>query len=1103
MRLRRSSIRAKIIALLMLPILALTGLWVYATLVTTGDVRSQLSVVSAYRSFGGAADQYARDVQAERRAAVLMLAAPGSTTLTAAYRRAQGVTDQGLAALRAKADGPEAGKLDDVQRKRLQGVLTGADQLGPIRGQVARGANLWAYVIDQYSALIDPVFSFRSAFVSRQSGQLPRQGTILTELVRAREYLSREDAAMEGLRLTDQPDASMVQEALDGLHNQRALFDVYIDELDPQDQGGYRRLRTGNNWMALASMEAFFEDSPDHVQAVKGLSDNSWRDAADGALSSLADLDTRLDATLDERARSAAIHQLVRGGIAGVVGLVAVVLSIAISYRIGRGLAYELITLRNAAQELAGTRLPSVMLRLRKGETVDVAAEAPAIDLGPAEIGQVGRAFNAVQRAAVEAAVEQAELRRGVAAVFVNLARRSQVLLHRQLTLLDTMERRAENPTELEDLFRLDHMTTRMRRHAEGLIILAGGSPGRAWRKPVRMVDVVRAAVSEVEDYARVVVRPFPGTGLLGSTVADVAHLIAELVENATVYSPPNTQVTVQGEVVAHGFCLEIDDRGLGLGEQALAEINQRLSEEQEFDLADTDRLGLFVVSRLARRHGIRVHLRPSPYGGTSAVVLIPRELLAEAPESANTGARGAAAGAGGAVSRTGARPVGARRGQRELVAVPALPEEGVPAPAGDGGRRRGTSARAESDAPVRVVERPSGGPRPSAPESTRTPGGLPRRRAATANSAGPALVPADAPRGEGGAAVVTAGTDADPAGDPAADTAGGTAPEPAGRAGSAATAASSAPAADAGAGSDGGPGAESDGGPGAGPNAGTGRHRRPDSPVEEDLAEGESGVRAAPPAHAAPPRAEADAVPSAGADPAPSAPSAPSASSVSSAPSAHDDAAAPAAPGRESTGPGSRSSAQGDPDLAAGGLLPRRVRQASLAPQLKAAAAAAAAVVAGEEGPGTREPESVRERSPEEARSTFASFQRGYQRGRGDRPQPASLTVVPDPPAAVASHGADGPADRPAGAEGPADRPAGLVGSSPEPVGSPSGSAGSPPDPVGSPSGSAGPTQPSAGRSASSLLSQSAPAVPPAPAVQPAPFAPQAQPAPTEGTES
>ncbi|GAA2246974.1 MULTISPECIES: sensor histidine kinase [Kitasatospora] len=1101
MRLRRSSIRAKIIALLMVPIVALTGLWVYATLVTTGDVWRQLGVAAAYRSFGGSVDQYARDVQEERRAAVLSLAAGDSAALTEAYRRAQDVTDRDLEALRTKANGPEGEKLDAVQNKRLQDILGGADQLAPIRGQVARAANFWSYVIDQYSALIDPVFSFRSAFVSRQSGQLPRQGTLLTELVRAREYLSREDAAMEGLRLTDHPDSLMVQEALDGLHNQRALFDVYIDELDPQDQSGYRNLRAGNNWLALLSAEAFFEDSPDHVQAVKRLSENSWRDAADGALTSLAGLNTRLDATLGDRARSAAIHQLVRGGIAGLIGLVAVVLSIAISFRIGRGLVRELITLRNAAQELAGARLPSVMLRLRKGEAVDVAAEAPALDLGPAEIGQVGQALNAVQRAAVEAAVEQAELRKGVSAVFVNLARRSQVLLHRQLTLLDAMERRAADPAELEDLFRLDHMTTRMRRHAEGLIILAGGSPGRAWRKPVRMVDVVRAAVSEVEDYARVVVRPFPGTGLLGSTVADVIHLIAELVENATVYSPPNTQVTVQGEVVAHGFCLEIDDRGLGLGEQALEEINQRLSEEQEFDLTDTDRLGLFVVSRLALRHGIRVHLRPSPYGGTSAVVLIPRELLAEVPAPAGPGA-GTAGGAGSTPDGTAQRSAGVRRGQRELVVVPTLPEDET--------HRRSAEARAESDElvqPARAVERLSGGPRPSMPEPARTPGGLPRRRA-SAHPGAPRLVPVDTSSAVAANAVGTTGTDEPVGSDMAANAAPGA-------------------LADTGTDTDAGTDA------GADPSSGTGRHRRPGSPVAGESADEAHVRRAALPAHAAPLRTGA--APSAGFASAPSARPAVEAATPEAEVSASDDA---------------QPSAQRTPLLAAGGRLPRRVRQASLAPQLKAAAAAAAA---GRPTPGTGERESVRERSPEEARSAFASFQRGYQRGRGDRSQPASLTVVPNPPVSGASTVASG-ADRPGG---PAESPSGRTESSRRPADPTAArtagpTAGQPVDPSAgtSPSAAAGPDGRSGGLSGrgsrrAALPSAPRPAELPAPRARPAlsaqpggpaaqtsqqpagpqrpagrvqpnpgspasslppqsaPPARQAQPAPTEGTES
>ncbi|MGW6919366.1 sensor histidine kinase, partial [Kitasatospora sp. NPDC054939] len=650
MRLRSSSIRAKIIALLMVPIVALTALWAYATLATTGDVWTQLEVSETYEEFGTPVDRYAQNLQNERRAAVQRLADPRSRAAADAFAAAQAATDRDLALLRDKKDGSSGGKLDASQRGRYVQILAAADQLAPLRAQINRSALNWEFALDQYSDLVKPTFAFRSAFVARQSGQLPRQGTILIELARAREYLSQEDAAMEGIRNSERVTPDQYQVALDALHNQQALFTVYIAELDPDDQADYVALRGGEAWAALARAEADFVGAggPDRVgQAING---DFWRETADRALGDLAAINARLAAKIGDRAHSYAVGLLWRGGIAGAIGLFAVVLSVLISYRIGRGMARELIGLRNAANELAGSRLPSVMLRLRRGEPVDVAHEAPELEFGPAEIGQVGRAINAVQRAAVEAAVEQAELRRGVSAVFVNLARRSQVLLHRQLTLLDTMERRTEDPTELEDLFKVDHLTTRMRRHAEGLIILAGGSPGRAWRKPVRMVDVVRAAVGEVEDYARVVVRPFPGTGLLGSAVADVTHLIAELVENAAVFSPPSTQVTVQGEVVAHGFALEIDDRGLGLSAQALAEINERLTVEQEFDLADTDRLGLFVVSRLARRHGIRVHLRPSPYGGTTAVVLVPRELLAEAPDLlADPAARPAAAAAAAA----------------------------------------------------------------------------------------------------------------------------------------------------------------------------------------------------------------------------------------------------------------------------------------------------------------------------------------------------------------------------------------------------------------------------------------------------------------------
>ena len=266
--------------------------------------------------------------------------------------------------------------------------------------------------------------------------------------------------------------------------------------------------------------------------------------------------------------------------------------------------------------------------RLRRGENVDVNAEAPALRIGRDEIGRVGQAFDLVRQTAIRAAVEEARLRQGLNDVFRSLARRSQSLLHRQLTLLDQMERRASDPEALDDLFRLDHLTTRMRRHAEGLVILAGAPPGRGWSSPVRMVDVMRGAIAEVEDYARVSVATRSQAALAGSAVADVIHLLAELIENATTLSPPYTSVRVSGDTVANGFVIEVEDRGLGMSPTRLAELNDRLATPPEFNPSDSEQLGLFVVSQLAKRHGIRVTLKASPYGGTAAIVLIPRHLV-------------------------------------------------------------------------------------------------------------------------------------------------------------------------------------------------------------------------------------------------------------------------------------------------------------------------------------------------------------------------------------------------------------------------------------------------------------------------------------------
>ncbi|WP_460301283.1 sensor histidine kinase [Actinocorallia aurea] len=321
---------------------------------------------------------------------------------------------------------------------------------------------------------------------------------------------------------------------------------------------------------------------------------------------------------------------IIRLILAGGLGFLAVVASVVLSVTTARHLVQQLERLKEAANELAEVRLPSVVERLGHGETLDVQAEAPPLEFGDDDIGQVGQAFNLVQETAVRTAVEQAELRRGIRDILLSLARRTQALVHRQLTLLDVMERREIDTEELEDLFKIDHLATRMRRNAENLIILSGATPARGWRRPVPMVDVVRSAVSEVEDYTRVTVMPIDEVHLVGRAVADIAHLLAELIENAVSFSPPYTYAQISGHMVASGYAIEVEDRGLGMSDENLELINQRIADPPEFNLSSSVQLGLYVVGKLAERYGIQVMLKRSPYKGTTAVVIIPRELIEE-----------------------------------------------------------------------------------------------------------------------------------------------------------------------------------------------------------------------------------------------------------------------------------------------------------------------------------------------------------------------------------------------------------------------------------------------------------------------------------------
>ncbi|MGI5336693.1 nitrate- and nitrite sensing domain-containing protein [Streptomyces sp. CA-181903] len=633
-----------------MPLVSLTVLWVFATVITGMEADRLLSAAEVTRGIGHPTEAVVDALQKERRQALVVLAGPRSRNAGAARARTaaltelrarQRATDKAAAALRSGASGDVREDMSSTAADWFRTMERRLAGLGALRARVAGDTVTRDAAFLAYNEVIDPHLDFLSLLGSVQDAGLEQQRRALVGLTYARESLSREDALLAAALTARTVTARELRLLADHMAERRILYATNLPVLPVRDQKTFDDYwRGGTSPRTLKSTEeAVVSAGP--AKALRAVDTERWQAIAGTVLDDLARLDHDAQERHEDRLEPVADWVLTKAAVAGVLGLAALVCSVVVSWRVGRGLIRDLRQLRREAHEVSGVRLPAVLRRLAAGEQVDVETEAPRLEYPTDELGQVGRALNSLQRAAVEAAVKQAEMRRGVSDVFVNIARRSQVLLHRQLALLDTMERRTEDDDELADLFRLDHLTTRMRRHAEGLVILSGATPSRQWRKPVQLMDVVRAAVSEVEAYERIELRRLPPLAVQGPAVADLTHLLAELLENATVFSPPHTAVQVVGERVPNGFTLEIHDRGLGMSPDALLEANLGLAEAPEFDLSDTDRLGLFVVSRLARRQGVRVSLQPSPYGGTTAVVLIPAALIDEAPpKDAVPGAR-------------------------------------------------------------------------------------------------------------------------------------------------------------------------------------------------------------------------------------------------------------------------------------------------------------------------------------------------------------------------------------------------------------------------------------------------------------------------------
>ena len=362
-------------------------------------------------------------------------------------------------------------------------------------------------------------------------------------------------------------------------------------------------------------------------------------------------------------------------------------IALAATVLVGRSMVGPLRRLRNEALEVAQARLPDMVRRIGEPGGDGVSTDVEPIDVHSSdEIGEVARAFDQVHKEAVRLAANEAALRGNVSAMFVNLSRRTQSLTERQLRVITGLEQSEQDSERLASLFQVDHLATRMRRNSENLLVLAGHELSRRWGQPVSLVDVLRAAVSEIEQYERVTLNVQPGLLVRRDSVRDVAHLTAELMENATSFSEDGTPVTVEArQLDSGGALIEIADQGVGMRAEAMANANWRLDNPPDVDVEVSRRMGLFVVARLAARHRIRIRLRPAPPRGVSALVWLPLDVAA-ADEN-----------------RLGP--------PRSAPAAPGNPAPGHLAPAPEDGQDAGASLAGIAQAPGRTALRERLGP--------------------------------------------------------------------------------------------------------------------------------------------------------------------------------------------------------------------------------------------------------------------------------------------------------------------------------------------------------------------------------------------------------
>ncbi len=729
---RNWSIRTRLVSLLALPVVAATtlgGLRIQNEL----DNVNQLDHMKLLTEITGHATKLADALQEERDSSAGPITSGHATDDSVVYSRQ--VTDREE---KAFEDATKHLSSSDPSllgvHSTVEDIIRQLQSLKQLRDNAYSHSQYISQTVSGYNQLITSLLSLTEDMAQATSNSdMIRSTRALAAFTSAKEYesiqravISAALAAPSGHPSLSSSDRQYAQAASDEESSELQRFkQVYGSgsaSLLKALQGGNVVITQADKYRArvLSSPDAIGKQPKSYLD---------WYDEDDTKMQEMSRIEAELLDQMEQHAltlRSSAQRDALING-----ALILLVLGVSLigAFVVARSMIRSLRRLQNTAQEVAQKRLPDLVKQLSDSDPQDLDTSVAEIGINTRdEIGRVARAFDDVHREAVRLAAEQALLRGNVNAMFTNLSRRSQSLIQRQLSLISELESREADPDQLSNLFKLDHLATRMRRNGENLLVLAGEEPGRRWTRPVPLVDVLRAAASEVEQYERIELTSVPPTEVAGRVVNDLVHLLAELLENATTFSSPQTKVRVTGHALPDGRVLvEIHDTGIGLSPEDLADINERLANPPTVDVSVSRRMGLFVVGRLSLRHGIRIQLRPSDSGGTTALVMLPVDLTqggARAAQGPAGAARRPAApgGAGQPIGRSGQSAHADEETGRQVSAAeprPALTASRESAPAAaqppDRSRQtpsglptRGRPAAASAQQPVGRDERPA-----------------------------------------------------------------------------------------------------------------------------------------------------------------------------------------------------------------------------------------------------------------------------------------------------------------------------------------------------------------------------------------------------------